>query len=68
VNVTINGAFENFSLGLLFALQKYFKQEISNLTNCKISLYNNKSNFKLGIQYFENDEYKLYLDKSFLDK
>jgi hypothetical protein len=41
--------------------------EISDLTNQKIALYNNEKDFKIGIQYFENDEYKLYLDKSFLD-
>ena len=67
VNVTINGAFENLSLGLLFALQKFLKQEISYLTNRKISLYNKNHIFKLGIQYFDNDEYQLYLDESFLN-
>ncbi|MBP5368378.1 MAG: hypothetical protein J6Z01_08010 [Bacteroidales bacterium] len=68
VNVAVNGAFENLSLGLLYALQQYLHQEITDLTNRRISLYNNKNEFKLGIQYFENDEYYLYLEDSFLDK
>lgn len=67
VNVTINGAFENLSLGLLFTLQNYLKQEIPDLTNRKISLYNNSNIFKLGIQYYKNDEYQLYLEESFLN-
>ena len=68
MDIIVNGKFDNLSLGLLFALQKYLKQEIPDLTNHKISLYNRNNEFKLGIQYFENDEYMLCLDKSFLEK
>ena len=67
MNIIVNGKFENLSLGLLFALQRYLKQEIPDLTNHKISLYNRNNEFKLGIQYYKNDEYQLYLEESFLN-
>lgn len=66
--IIVEGNFEKMKFGVFCAFQQYLKQEIPDLTNQRISLYNNKNEFKLGIQYFENDEYCLYLDDSFLDK
>ena len=66
--VQIKGDFTDLTLKRFCALQQYLKQEIPDLTNLRISLYNNSNDFKLGIQYFENDEYCLYFDDSFLDK
>lgn len=66
--IDIEGDFDNLTLKRFCAFQNFLSNEISDLANRKISLYNNKNEFKLGIQYFENDEYQLYLEESFLNK
>ena len=66
-SIDVVGDFDDLTLKRFCAFQKFLTQEILDLTNYKIVLYNNENEFKIGIQYFENDRYKLYLDKSFLD-
>ena len=65
--INVEGDFDDLTLKRFCALQKYLNQDFSNLSNYKISLYNRDNEFKLGIRYYENDEYMLYLDESFLD-
>jgi len=60
------GSFRELSFSVLCAFQKFLDKEIFDLTDYKISLYNNENVFKIGIRYYTSDEYKLYLDKSFL--
>ncbi len=64
--IIVEGNFEKMSFSIFSSLQQYLKQIFPDLSNHKISLYNRNNEFKLGIQYFENDEYMLYLDNSFL--
>ena len=65
--IYIEGDFEDLTLKRFCAFQKFLSDGLSDLTNRKISLYNKNDIFKLGIQYFEHDEYQLYLDESFLN-
>lgn len=66
-HIIVRGVFDDLTLKRFCAFQQYLKQEFPNISNHKISLYNSNNDFKLGIQYFENDEYMLYLDNSFLE-
>jgi len=65
--IIIKGDFEDLTLKRFGAFQKYLNEEFLDLTNHKISLLNRNNEFKLGIQYFESDKYKLYLNKTFLE-
>ncbi len=66
--IDIEGDFDDLTLKRFCAFQKFLNNEISDLSNRKISLYNKNNIFKLGIQYYENDEYQLYWGESFLNK
>ena len=66
--INVKGDFCDLTLKRFGAFQKYLKHKFENLSSRKIALFNKDYDFKIGVKYFENDEYQLYLDKSFLQE